>query len=142
MKKIILLATFAISMLTLQSCYTTTSSFYYERAYVVDFRDYLKDGFMISPTDAGFEYTPLGQLEVNYFLGKKLEIKGDDENLEKGTLGTYFPTSKRIMDKIVDEAKKLGGDGIVCLKVVYIQPTEGNTQPYYLATGVAVKVKR
>ena len=44
MKKTILLAMLAVSMLTLQSCYT----YYYEQAYTIDFREYLKNGFMIS----------------------------------------------------------------------------------------------
>lgn len=138
MKKTILLATFAISMLTLQSCYT----YYYEQAYTIDFREYVEDGFLISPTDTGFDYTPLGQLEVDYTLGETIPKGYSKKDLEKGIDGYYFPTSKRIMDRIVDEAKELGGDGIVCFKVTYFPPTKKNMQPYYMATGVVVKVKK
>ena len=136
MKKTILLATFAISMLTLQSCYT----YYYEQAYTIDFREYLKNGFMISPTDTGFDYTPLGQLEVYYTLGQKIPKDYSKENLFKGWDGNYFPNSKRLMDKMVEEAKELGGDGIICFKIEYFE-IKGK-QPFYKATGVAVKVKR
>ncbi len=133
MKKIIL----ALMMLmSLQSCYTI----YHEASYVIDFREYVNNGFMISPTDTGFDYTPIAQLEVNYYLGQKV-IDGDTKDLKKGSDGNYFPTSKRLMDKVVDKAKSLGGDGIVCFNIKYYPPTK-SSQAYYQATGVAVKVNK
>ena len=45
------------------------------------------------------------------------------------------------MDKVVDKAKSLGGDGIVCFNIKYYPPTK-SSQAYYQATGVAVKVKK
>lgn len=130
MKKLLLILFVAL----LQSCATV----YHEAAYSIDFRDYVEKGFMISPTDTGFDYISLGQLEVNFYLGTVV-TNGDKANLIKD--GDYYPTSRRIMDKVVDEAKKLGADGIVCFKVQYFPQTK-YSQAFYQATGVAVKVKK
>lgn len=131
MKKLLLILFVAL----LQSCATV----YHEAVYSIDFRDYVEKGFMISPTDTGFDYTPLTQLEVDFYIGK-IVTDEDKDGLEKG-VGGYYPTSKRMMDKVVDKAKMLGADGIVCFKVQYFPQTK-YSQAFYQATGVAVKVKK
>ena len=47
MKKLLLILFVAL----LQSCATV----YHEAVYSIDFRDYVEKGFMISPTDTGFD---------------------------------------------------------------------------------------
>lgn len=44
---------------------------------------------MISPTDTGFDYTPIAQLEVNYYLGQKV-IDGDTKDLKKEAMVIIF----------------------------------------------------
>lgn len=88
---------------------------------------------------ADLRYTPLAQLEVDFYIGK-IVTDEDKDGLEKG-VGGYYPTSKRMMDKVVDKAKMLGADGIVCFKVQYFPQTK-YSQAFYQATGVAVKVKK
>lgn len=133
MRKLLLI----LFVVLLHSCATV----YYESAHIIDFREYVEKGFMLSPTDTGFDYTPLAQMEVNYYLGQKVLEGSKDGLIKHWEGGNYYPTSKRIMDKVMNEAKKLNADGIVCFKIQYIPETK-YSPALYQATGVAVKVKK
>lgn len=116
---------------------------YTESVYIVDYREYIKDGFIISPTVTGFNYQPISNLEVVFSAGElRKDEKGD--NLQpvvpyKGYTGKtkkYAPTSKRMMDKIVNEAKQLGANGLIDFKTAY-NPKNGT----WSASGIAVVIK-
>lgn len=48
-----------IIILALSGC---TRDMYTESVYVVDYREYTKDGFTISPTVTGFNYQPISNI--------------------------------------------------------------------------------
>lgn len=123
------------------------SSYYNEVVTSLDFREYTKQGFIISPTTSGFEYTPVSEINVSFYLGNKLpdDLKGKKgiKMVKDRYLGIteYYPTSERILDKIVDEAKAMGANGIVNFKSSYISSKKYG-QGYWNVSGVAVITKQ
>lgn len=123
------------------------SSYYNEVTTSLDFREYTKQGFIISPTTSGFEYTPVSEINVSFYLGNKLpdDLKGKKgiKMVKDKYLGIteYYPTSERILDKIVDEAKAMGANGIVNFKSSYISSKKYG-QGYWNVSGVAVITKQ
>ena len=123
---IFFIATFTI----FSSCITR----YHELSNNFDYRDHVNNGFTISHTEYGNNYTTLGQLERYYYEGKKNHKYND---IEKRGNGLYYPTSKRLIDGIVNDAKELGANGIVLFKIEYLYKDR-----CYKATGTAVKINR
>lgn len=137
MKKVLFLM---VATLSLTGC---SKIMYTESVYTVDYREYIKDGFIISPTVTGFNYQPISNIEVVFNSGElRKDEKGD--NLQpvvpyKGYVGKtkkYAPTSKRMMDKIINEAKQMGANGLIDFKTTY-NPKNGT----WSASGIAVVIK-
>lgn len=116
---------------------------YTESVYIVDYREYIKDGFIISPTVTGFNYQPISNIEVVFNSGELRKGENDD-NLQPvlpfigytGKSNKYAPTSKRMMDKIVNEAKQMGANGLIDFKTTY-NPKNST----WSASGIAVVIK-
>lgn len=116
---------------------------YTESVYVIDYREYLKEGFTISPTVTGFNYQPISNIEVVFKAGE-LKKGESDKNLQKipGVNGyasptnRYIPTGKRMMDKIVSEAKSMGANGLIDFKTSY-----SSVNKTWSASGIAVEIK-
>lgn len=116
---------------------------YTESVYIVDYREYVKEGFIISPTVTGFYYQPISNIEVVFNSGE-LRKGEKDNDLQpvvpyKGYVGKtnkYAPTSKRMMDKIINEAKQMGANGLIDFKTTY-NPKNGT----WSASGIAVVIK-
>ncbi|MFV0586885.1 hypothetical protein [Bacteroides reticulotermitis] len=115
---------------------------YTESVYMVDYREYINAGFTISPTVTGFNYQPISNLEVVFSSGqlpkgasdKDLQ-KIDQYNGYKGSVIKYSPTGKRMMDKIVSEAKAMGANGLINFQTSY-SPRNST----WTVSGLAVKV--
>lgn len=136
MKKIL----FLMLAISLAGC---NKIMYTESVYIVDYREYIKDGFIISPTVTGFNYQPISNIEVVFNSGELRKGEKDD-NLQpvipfKGYTGNtkkYAPTSKRMMDKIINEAKQMGANGLIDFKTTY-NPKNST----WSASGIAVVIK-
>ncbi|KAA4215499.1 hypothetical protein AAAZ42_19940 [Bacteroides ovatus] len=117
---------------------------YTESVYVVDYREYTKDGFTISPTVTGFNYQPISNIEVVFTVGKlrkgetaeNLRLIVPYEGYTGKTNNEYAPSSKRMMDKIVSEAKKMGANGLIDFKTTYNARNRA-----WVASGIAVIIK-
>lgn len=137
--KLLLLVFLAIF---LNSCSPT---YYQEKTTILDFREYTKQGFIISPTTSGFEYMPISEINISFYPGGKLteEFKGK-RGIKKQELKYseyyYSPSSTRMLDKIVEEAKNMGANGIVGFKSSYI-PGGKYGSGYWNICGVAVVTK-
>lgn len=138
---------FYLIMLAVIALCGCSTSRYTETTYLLDFRKYVKEGFVINPNSSGLEYTPLGSLEVRFEEGKKLE--GEYKNIiglkvrkdtNRNVVYGYYPSSERMIEKIVEECKKLGANGIVDFRIKYV-PSESN-KPYWKAEGLAVKINK
>lgn len=118
MKKIILSA---VSVLILSSC-AITGPYYREYANSIDYSKYSEKGFFLTESNSvSFNYTPIATvycvIENGYVRvvdGKEYQLQGEtygSKNLEwkKG----YADTT---LDKLYQEAKKLGADGIINLQ--------------------------
>ena len=130
-----------IIILALFGC---TRDMYTESVYVVDYREYTKDGFTISPTVTGFNYQPISNIEVVFTVGKlrkgetaeNLRLIVPYEGYTGKTNNEYAPSSKRMMDKIVSEAKKMGANGLIDFKTTYNARNRA-----WVASGIAVIIK-
>jgi hypothetical protein len=137
MKKLVL-AFLAVALLA--SC---NKIMYKESVYVVDYREYIKEGFIISPTVTGFNYQPISNIEVVFSSGELPKGESGD-NLEKivpykgykGVSNKYAPTGKRMMDKIVSEAKAMGANGLINFQTSY-----NSKNGTWSASGLAVEIK-
>lgn len=139
MKKILLSA---ICCVLLSGCAKT---FYSESVSMLDFRKYAEKGFIINPTSSGVNFKPLSMINVSFTSGKNInvELKGKNgiiEEIDKYTnkvLG-YKATPERMMDKIVEECKKIGADGIVNFDVKRVR-TDKYNNGYWEVSGIAIK---
>jgi uncharacterized protein YbjQ (UPF0145 family) len=129
-------------------CKSSYSS-YKETTTSLDFREYVKQGFVIIPATVGFEYTPveytpISEINVLFYSGNKLpdDLKGKRgiKTSKIWSVTEYHPTSERILDKIVEEAKAMGANGIVNFKSSYIKSK--NSKGYWEVSGVAVITKQ
>lgn len=125
MKKFILLAA-AVAAMALTGCKPTESMFIQE-AFVLNYEEIAGPDFLITESDAvGFDYVGVASLDVFEFTGAtKAEKKNRNEKDEVygDRVVTYYDTSgKRVANMrsalgyAVQEAKKLGGDGIIRLR--------------------------
>ena len=118
-----------------------SKTFYSESVSVIDYREYINEGFTISPTVTGFNYQPISNIEVSFLMGDLK--KGEDGKglLEyvpykgyKSTNKIYYPSGKRMMDKMVTEAKNMGANGLINFKVTI-------NAGKWVASGIAVKIQ-
>lgn len=105
---------------------------YNEQQYLVDFRPYTEEGFIISPLSTyAAEYNPIGIVSMEFTPGfdkpqikveepgaKKKEGINDDlyfsgERHTSSKKHKHTPTWAEMMDKFVDYAKSLGANGIL-----------------------------
>lgn len=125
MKKFILLAA-AVAAMALTGCKPTESMFIQE-AFVLNYEEIAGPDFLITESDAvGFDYVGVASLDVYELTGAtKAEKKNRNEKDEVygDRVVTYYDTSgKRVANMrsalgyAVQEAKKLGGDGITRLR--------------------------
>ena len=117
---------------------------YTESVYTVDYREYINSGFTISTTVTGFDYQPISNIEVVFTSGDLRKGESDKDLLPvvpyKGYTGKtnkFSPSGKRMMDKIVSEAKQLGANGLIDFKTSY-----SPTRKAWTASGIAVKIKQ
>ena len=78
MKKLVL-AFLAVALLA--SC---NKIMYKESVYVVDYREYIKEGFIISPTVTGFNYQPISNIEVVFSSGASVISKEPEKMVQHG----------------------------------------------------------
>lgn len=159
MKNILLSCGVAI---LLSSC-----SLYYQNfsisASVGDFRQYTKDGFVITPATTGYSYDPVSTIELTFYPGyKEIEITNPTFTEKKKILtsnngrttnqqprmGTQFfrPNYDYMLSELVKGAKVMGATGIMDLKIQshysYNVKTGVSSEPYkYTASGFAVLIK-
>lgn len=154
MKKIIYL--FGVFLIT--SCYPAKTLFHQESSHV-DYRPYSKtDFFLTEANSVSFEYSPISSvisIVKPGYVDKKDIVKTKEEkdfkddlyaNNKHLKLGSDFKLAspQDALDGLVKEAKKLGANGIINLKITsFIEKVSlGNgIQPDligYSATGMAI----
>lgn len=145
MRKILLLI---ITASILCGCSTAIKIYPHDRIIVshfTDYREYAKEGFLISPDAYCGEYDSLGEITIN--VTPKLA-----KHKDKTTGGFYFRheiiSHSELVAIAVKEAKDRGADGIVDFKV--ISPTFSDyeiengfaiSNRAYLITGFCIKRK-
>lgn len=121
-------------ILTLSSCFVYRP--YTETIYTADFKPYTVDGFFITPASSINEiYDPIALVDINFTPGV----------LDGGTNWSkyYYPTHSEMLDKLVNQAKKVGANALLDFKItiVYNYTKDGNTSiDHYIASGYAVKI--
>lgn len=130
MKRFILLG----FILTLSSCFVYRP--YSETVYTADFKPYTVDGFFITPASSINEiYAPIALVEINFTPG----VPDGGTNWSK----YYHPSHSEMLDKLVLQAKKIGGNALLDFKItiVYNYSKDGSTSiNHYIASGYAVKI--
>jgi len=123
---------------------------------VLDYRKYNDDGFFISSTPFIGAYEPLGDIKIVVFPGKYFVYK--DVNIQKNTQGDVdLPFRKtlevekiqfdELLEIMVNEAKKLGADGLANMTIreeshTYTVDNVVKTEIlYYNLSGLAIKRK-
>ena len=139
MKKTILLAMFAIGLVSCRSLE------YQEFTFVEDYSNYVGDGFYIYPKEASnitLDYVPVSIVDIEAHAGKPAKGQKLDGLLisENGDPNTFadlaVPTPEYMMKRLVEEAKKKGANAIINYKNVKI----GRYR--YRASGLAVKLTK
>lgn len=121
-------------ILTLSSCFVYRP--YSETVYTADFKPYTVDGFFITPASSINEiYDPVALVEINFTPGTP----------EGGSNWTeyYHPSYSEMLDKLVTQAKKAGGNAILNFKIsiAYNHSKDGSISiDHYVASGYAVKI--
>lgn len=155
MKKFLLIAIVALS---LSAC----APLYNQKAWVGDFRKYTEENFTISTLSTGFQYSPIGAVEIKFYDGyvKKDGVKekapstmAKDDPIYGNTNFKYTLYSKKkydyfspsydyMLSELVAQAKELGATGILDLKIypTVIKRKYGSTT-FYTASGLAVKIQ-
>lgn len=137
MKKILFLLAV---LFTVASCTTVN---YSEKRWSIDFREYIKDAnFTINPTDiSNKDFEPIGLIKLEFYVGTNVKKEHKDHVREEGgkwTAKYYVPTLERMISLSVEEAKKIGANGIIKFDLIRKNKANGS-YPVYEVTGVAVK---
>ena len=135
---------YVIALFILSSC---SSSYYSENVYTLDYGKYAEKGFIIitheiNPVSTGHKFIPISEISISFVAGKKisddLKNKNGIKNKEHKT-GTYsdptmyyYATKERVFDKLIEESKMLGANGIVNF---HISPNGQN----WVVSGTAVR---
>ena len=134
---------FLLAVLFVVSSCSTSS--YSEKRWSIDFREYINDpNFTINPTDiANKEFEPIGLIDLEFCGGAKVK-KEHKLHVRKVTVDKwsiyYVPTLERMISTAVEEAKKIGANGIIKFDLIRTDKAKGS-YPVYEVTGVAVKYK-
>ncbi|NDV81285.1 hypothetical protein [Bacteroides sp. 51] len=135
MKRILLAVLLSTVLLSCKSLYT-------ENVYVFDFTKYVSSGFIISPISEGFKYDPVSNITMEFksgHLNGHNRFEGEKKSpLDNKPASWFNPTMDYMLEKLVNEAKKQGANGILNFK------SEGryNGNEYvYTLTGFAVNIK-
>lgn len=125
-----------------------SKSVYSEFVWTRDYGKYLEDGFTIipkeiNPSSTGHKFVPVSDILISFFSGKKIndELKNKKGIINKqyktGTYSDptiyYYATEERVLDKLVEECKALGANGIVNFKIL------SKDQKDLVVSGTAVK---
>lgn len=139
MKKIYILLAFIAILFS--SCGT-----YSEMTYVFDYTDHEDKSFIISPTTTEFNYDALAKIHMTFNVGRaKKDFDTKDLIIKKNNKGKlkYFPTSRRILNRCMEEAKKFGADALIGFTVTEEVNTKyGTLTGRFDAEGIAVKVRK
>ncbi len=127
-------------LFTVASCTTVN---YSEKRWSIDFREYIKDpNFTINPTDiSNKDFEPIGLIKLEFYVGTNVKKEHKDHVREEGgkwTAKYYVPTLERMISLSVEEAKKIGANGIIKFDLIRKNKANGS-YPVYEVTGVAVK---
>ena len=110
---------------------------------VLDFRQYNEEGFFVSSTPYVGLYDPVGQITVAILPAKSVKmvsVEPEKNRYSSVTVRTEYVYENEIiatdelLEIIVSEAKKLGADGIVSVRL-------DETGSYHYLTGLAIKRK-
>lgn len=114
------LTLFLLIITLLNSCAYQDSLIHYEHNFLIDFREFSKDGFLFSSSNYGGEYESVGILTTSYFpevtlIPKKHRMA--DIDTSKYNIAYGFKVEKVNYDDIFSamhiKAKKLGADAVV-----------------------------
>ncbi len=150
MKKFILLVA-AVAAMVLPGCKPVEDMFFQE-AFVLNYEEIAGPDFLITESDAvGFDYVGVASLDVFEFTGAtKIEKKGrrEKDDVYGDQIVTYYDTSgKRVANErsaigyAVQEAKKLGGDGIIRLRTKAVWNEEKRRVAWVEVTGMVIRRK-
>lgn len=123
---------------------------YLQRTFIGDFREYSEAGFVISPSFTGFTYEPIGLIEMEFSSGEKKDYKAATNKEQPVVLfgqtapigDVFFPTYDYVVSELVLEAKKLGANGILGLKIESKVTWKNKSKIVeYKASGFGVKIK-
>lgn len=128
-------------LFTAASCTTVN---YSEKRWSIDFREYIKDpNFTINPTDiSNKDFEPIGLIKLEFYVGTNVKKEHKDHVREEGGKWTpvyYAPTLGRMISLSVEEAKKIGANGIIKFDLIRKDKVNGSSRTVYEVTGVAVK---
>ena len=119
---------------------------YSETTYVFDYTDHEDESFIISPTITGFNYEALAKIHVTFHEGNaNKDIDTQDLEKRENLHGKmkYYPTSRRILNKCIKEAKKFGDDALIGFIVTEEVNTKYGTKTGRMdAEGIAVKIRK
>ena len=138
MKKILFLLAV---LFTAASCTTVN---YSEKRWSIDFREYIKDpNFTINPTDiSNKDFEPIGLIKLEFYVGTNVKKEHKDHVREEGGKWTsvyYVTTLERMISLSVEEAKKIGANGIIKFDLIRKDKVNSSSRTVYEVTGVAVK---
>jgi hypothetical protein len=128
--KLFLLFFFTV-FITITSC--TTTKYYSKNTYLLDFRPYADQGFLMSTTTIGESYKALGDIMIECESGYTTKDGkspnqidnpgvGSDENpiyssytIKKGKYKQW--EVQEVLDLLYDEAKEIGADGVINIRL-------------------------
>lgn len=106
--------------------YSCKSMYYSEKVYTLDFSKYTKEGFYIYPkevTPLTLKYDPISDITITFKSGV-LTKEHDPSQFtvvdRAGFSGLAIPTSKYILDKVVQEAKKHKANALINFNIRYL----------------------
>ncbi|WP_065218086.1 MULTISPECIES: hypothetical protein [Butyricimonas] len=140
MKKFVLFAFMAILFC---SC---GSMRYSESTYVFDYTDHEDKDFIISPTTTGFDHEALAKIHIVFHVGNAYKNMDAKDLVQKKNVHgktKCYPTSRRILNQCIKEAKKFGADALIGFTVTEEINTKYGTKTGRMdAEGIAVKVRK
>lgn len=134
MKRFLLIC---IAAIITSSCGVTR---YSQTTYLADFRAYAEDGFTVTPSSSGFIYKSVGDISMDFKIGKKDGYNNSDA--EFGMNHIFVPTYDYMTAEMVGKAKSLGADALLNYRVtpIYGVSKFGSSVVGYNASGFAAKL--
>ena len=121
--------------------FTSCAPVFTEKTYVLNFRDYTDDSFKFIPFDYSGDFEVLGVISNEFTEGKP--SKKEDESkvyLKSESPLLWGVKLDYIMKKTIEDAKKLGANGLAKFELVSECKNGGQINTYKVS-GVAVKFK-